>query len=795
MKVAQYSTPRAAALILCSLSALLLLNGGNAQSWEGVHPGLYEADGAPHVLHTPNPVTGRTLDVTGYGADPGDNTADDRPAIEAALSAAVAGDELYFPAGVYNLFSVKPNDKTVHFVPKSGVNWRGDGPDKTILRSEFSDLTIERFLKMRGVHDIVISRLMLTSAFKGSYSTDVNVNNPHAAGPKYVISIEDSGGWPCYHITVDSVAVENFRVHGVRLSNSHDVIVRNSTFLKATDVAGGGAGYGVSIQGDGLPDNFSRFNVVEQCRFTGPYIRHAILLQYATHNNAVRHNYCDNTRLDAIDLHGEDEYLNEIHDNRVENVTSGAGAGVGNTGATHDRSGPFNYIHHNHFINCREGVKVYLGSPDTRIENNLITASTVSGGKGIYILNGPRTIVKGNHIHDNPGAGFSGIYLQYDNGENGKNFGPPRDVRILENVIHHNAYGVRLMSGERIIYEDNDVRDNPSGNFYAAASVTLHKWLDVRVAGSGSVALTPGGGTYAAGTLVQMTARPLANWQFERWEGDVSGNQNPLDVRMEASLHVTAVFVPKSGSDEVNLLVQVEGNGKVGLDPPGGVYERGTSVRLQALPDDGWKFSGWSGDLQGAAMVESLFVDGDKTVTALFQVRPLHRIVFWIVGSGAVQLEPPGGSYAEGARVQVTAVPAAGWHFQNWDGALSGAQNPDTLLIDEDEAVMVVFAEGTGVRTPGPAAAWGLSQNYPNPFNATTEISFSLETAGAARLEVVNTLGRIVRVLADRSWMPGAHRVAWDGRDDAGMDAGAGVYFCRITHAQGVKWIKMSLLR
>lgn len=777
------------------LAILLIGFSARSQSWNDVHPGLYEADGSPHPLHTPHAVTGRTRDVTAYGADPADNNNDDRPAIEAALTAAVAGDELYFPAGVYNLYSVKPTDKTVHFVLKSGVNWRGEGPDKSFLRSEFSDQTIARFLKLRGLENILISNLTLTSAFKGPYSTDVNVNNPAAAGPQYVISIEDNNGWPSSNITVDSLRVENYRVHGVRLSNSHDVVVRRSTFLKATDVAGGGAGYGISIQGNSLPDNASRFNVVEQCRFTGPYIRHAILLQYATHNNVVRFNYCDNTRLDAIDLHGEDEYLNEIHDNRVENVTTGAGVGVGNTGATHDSSGPFNYIHHNLFINCREGVKVYLGSPDTRIEHNEVTGSKVSSGKGIYILNGPRTIVKSNRIHDNPGSGFSGIYLQYDNGENGKNTGPPQDVRILENLVFNNAYGVRLMSGVRIIYEDNDVHDNLSGNFYAAGSVTIYKWLDVQTVGSGRIEFEPGGGSYPSGTQVTLSAWPLANWRFDHWEGDLTGVENPATLRMDKSLHITAVFTAKSGSDEVNLMVTIAGQGGVQLDPPGGVYERGTLVKVQAEAEAGWKFSQWSGDIETTVMVDSLIMDADKTITAHFEQKTLHKIIMWIVGTGAVQFDPPGGSYAEGTQVIVTAVPAAGWYFKNWDGALSGSENPDTLIMDEEKAVMAVFAQGTGINRPDLAKHFELQQNYPNPFNSSTCIPFSLEAAGPVRIDILNTLGRTVRSLASGVLVQGHHRFTWDGYDEMGKEAGAGLYFCRITTAQGTKRIKMSLLR
>ena len=83
------------------------------------------------------------------------------------------------------------------------------------------------------------------------------------------------------------------------------------------------------------------------------------------------------------------------------------------------------------------GRAMVFGKDATEVEKNIVKQSEVGSGKGIYLLNAPRTTVTANQIFDNPGAGFTGIYLNYDSGTEGKGEGPPRDIRLVENEIYH----------------------------------------------------------------------------------------------------------------------------------------------------------------------------------------------------------------------------------------------------------------------------------------------------------------------------------------------------------------------
>jgi flagellar hook assembly protein FlgD len=73
-----------------------------------------------------------------------------------------------------------------------------------------------------------------------------------------------------------------------------------------------------------------------------------------------------------------------------------------------------------------------------------------------------------------------------------------------------------------------------------------------------------------------------------------------------------------------------------------------------------------------------------------------------------------------------------------------------------------------------------LSQSHPNPFSFETTIGYELSGKGRAHLAIYDAAGRLVRVLADGDQLGGVHSAVWDGRNDRGGRAAAGVYFYRL---------------
>jgi flagellar hook assembly protein FlgD len=69
----------------------------------------------------------------------------------------------------------------------------------------------------------------------------------------------------------------------------------------------------------------------------------------------------------------------------------------------------------------------------------------------------------------------------------------------------------------------------------------------------------------------------------------------------------------------------------------------------------------------------------------------------------------------------------------------------------------------------------------PNPFTKSTRVTYAVIASSTMHVEigVYDSAGRRVRALVSGRVPPGRHDTVWDGTDDDGDAAPAGVYFCR----------------
>src|SRR5512139_284613 len=196
--------------------------------------------------------------------------------------------------------------------------------------------------------------------------------------------------------------------------------------------------------------------------------------------------------------------------------------------------------------------------------------------------------------------------------------------------------------------------------------------LTVNVVGSGSVARVPDQVSYVSGSVVSLTATPVAGWSFSGWSGDLIGSVNPASVTMDGNKVVTATFT-ENPPVTYSLTVSVVGSGSVVRVPDQVSYVSGSVVSLTATPVAGWTFSGWSGDLTGSVNPATLVIDANPSVTATF-TQDAYTLTVNVVGAGcSVTKSPDQATYTYGSSVQLTPVAASGWTFSGWSGDLTGS--------------------------------------------------------------------------------------------------------------------------
>ena len=272
-------------------------------------------------------------------------------------------------------------------------------------------------------------------------------------------------------------------------------------------------------------------------------------------------------------------------------------------------------------------------------------------------------------------------------------------------------------------------------------------WTLATVAvGQGSVGRSPDLAGYPDGASVQLTATPGAGWVFSGWSGDASGSTNPLTLALHANTSVTATFVDATAP---SVTVTAPNGGEI--------WDLGTT------PIVTWT----AGDNVGvdSVMIEVSLdgIDGPWSVVA--SGWPNTGSYDW-----TLPLFP-----SSRALIRVTA----------WDAALASASDAsDSLFRLRDPSLGVAGHDRSVLELAAPA---------PNPARGGTMLRFSLASAAAIRLEVLDLAGRRVWAHAGE-YDAGGHAVRWDGVGSRSERPGAGLYFVRLVTPAGTRLQRLVLM-
>jgi hypothetical protein len=138
-------------------------------------------------------------------------------------------------------------------------------------------------------------------------------------------------------------------------------------------------------------------------------------------------------------------------------------------------------------------------------------------------------------------------------------------------------------------------------------------------------------------------------------------------------------------------------------------YDAGTKLKIETIPNDGYKFNHWSGDASGSDNSIKITMDSDKSIKANF-IRQYKLTIN--TGEGGTTNPSPGTYiFDPGTEVTIKATPDSGYRFGDWSGDIAYMDNPITVTMNSDMSIkanfirqyMLTLASGTGGTTdPAP---------------------------------------------------------------------------------------------
>ncbi len=168
------------------------------------------------------------------------------------------------------------------------------------------------------------------------------------------------------------------------------------------------------------------------------------------------------------------------------------------------------------------------------------------------------------------------------------------------------------------------------------------------------------------GTIVNIEAVSSEGWRFSHWNSTTKnplGFENKMSYIVESSEEVVAFF------SRIYYKITIE-QGEGGSAVGSGSYEYGTNVVVEAIPDQGFKFTKWikivNGEEEDYSMQQKLSIDIEENLVLRPVFSEIENTVDITVvpeGTGVVEGE---GKYSYGSFVRIKATPATNYAFEGW---------------------------------------------------------------------------------------------------------------------------------
>ena len=123
-------------------------------------------------------------------------------------------------------------------------------------------------------------------------------------------------------------------------------------------------------------------------------------------------------------------------------------------------------------------------------------------------------------------------------------------------------------------------------------------------------------------------------------------------------------------------------------------YDSATNIQFQAVPQTGYRFVSWGGDLSGTLSSASLVLTKNSTISATFASTVPKKCTLTVVqpATGSITWVPNQTIFDSGTTVTMTAHPPVGSTFSTWTGFSSSVTNPLVFAMTSTRSIGVSFS-------------------------------------------------------------------------------------------------------
>ncbi|MBQ9508400.1 MAG: T9SS type A sorting domain-containing protein, partial [Bacteroidales bacterium] len=233
------------------------------------------------------------------------------------------------------------------------------------------------------------------------------------------------------------------------------------------------------------------------------------------------------------------------------------------------------------------------------------------------------------------------------------------------------------------------------GNFYytwmvrpvLSSGSTPQTYTITAVSANTSMGEVIGGGSYPAGTTVQLMANAYQGYEFVNWQ---DGNtSNPRYITVTGNASYTAYFQAVAPSNYT--ITATSANSAMGTVIGGGTYPAGTTVQLTANAAPNHHFVSWNDG--NTSNPRYITVTGNATYIANFAVDQYQITV--LSANDAMGTVTGGGMCDYGSVVQIQAYPSAGYEFVYWNDG--NTDNPRDITVTGNATYVANFQPTVGI--------------------------------------------------------------------------------------------------